>query len=74
MRKVFLAMFVVLLGTASSVHARNDSVSAARTVMDAFMTTFNARDEAAWADTGVHGRIVPRPPLSDESEILGRAP
>lgn len=51
MRKVFLAMFVVLLGTASSVHARNDSVSAARAVMDAFMTTFNARDEAAWADT-----------------------
>ncbi len=51
MRKTVLTLIVALLGTASSVHAGNDSVGAARAVMDAFMTTFNARDEAGWADT-----------------------
>ena len=47
---VHLSVLVAAL-LATPARAAEDSVLAARQVMDDFLTTFNARDEAAWADT-----------------------
>jgi len=35
----------------ATAQQQSDSVAAARQIMDDFMTTFNARDEKAWAET-----------------------
>lgn len=50
----FLAAFVFTgygIVQAQSAGESEDAVAAARIVMDEFITTFNARDEARWANT-----------------------
>lgn len=56
MRVMMTSLFVCLLVAAAPAAAadadeNHAALKAARQVMDEFMTTFNARDEAAWAAT-----------------------
>ena len=58
MKHLVLSLWLCALslgGTAAfaddAEHEHADAIAAARAVMDDFMRTFNARDEAAWADT-----------------------
>jgi hypothetical protein len=55
-RVIVLLTFVATLGVSQVIRADHhaateQAIAAARGVMDDFMTTFNARDEARWADT-----------------------
>lgn len=51
--KSFVAVLILGLWAAliPLAHADEDALAAARAVMDDFMTTFNAKDEDAWAAT-----------------------
>ena len=44
-------LLIGIAGVAPSAVANEEAVQAARAVMDDFITHFNARDEARWADT-----------------------
>ncbi len=54
--KHLLVIALAFFGWCAPVHAQTDEstadeIAAARGIMEDFMTTFNARDESAWADT-----------------------